>query len=238
MKCVSTTSATEAIEIVTKMRERNDSIALMIFGWKMPKMKGTQLATQMRKVVGKDIPIVLQTVYEFDEEDDTIRAAGINKVLVEPIFKSDLLDLFREMVEGGSDSTMMFPDFSGKRVLLVEDHIVNAGIISEYLKYTGLEVDIVYDGTEAIDKLQVTPDEYYDLIFMDIRMPKMNGYEATKQIRAMKSKYTQNIPIIALSANAFIEDRKKSNEVGMNGHLAKPVKYEDLYNELKKWFSK
>jgi len=237
MKCVTTTSATEALEVVKRMRVRDDKIALMIFGWKMPKMKGTELASKMREIVGNDIPIVLQTVYEFDEEDDTIRAAGINKVLVEPIFRSDLLELFDEMVNGGNDSTMKFPDFSGKRVLLVEDHIVNAGIISEYLRYTGLEVDIVYDGTEAVDKMQETPDDYYDLIFMDIRMPKMNGYDATREIRAMKSEYTQNLPIIALSANAFIEDRKKSKEVGMNGHLAKPVKYEELYNELKKWFS-
>ena len=237
MKCVTTTSATEALEVVKRMRVRDDKIALMIFGWKMPKMKGTELASKMREIVGNDVPIVLQTVYEFDEEDDTIRAAGINKVLVEPIFRSDLLELFDEMVNGGNDSTMKFPDFSGKRVLLVEDHIVNAGIISEYLRYTGLEVDIVYDGTEAVDKMQETPDDYYDLIFMDIRMPKMNGYDATREIRAMKSEYTHNLPIIALSANAFIEDRKKSKEVGMNGHLAKPVKYEELYNELKKWFS-
>ena len=237
MKCVTTTSATEALEVVKRMRVRDDKIALMIFGWKMPKMKGTELASKMREIVGNDVPIVLQTVYEFDEEDDTIRAAGINKVLVEPIFRSDLLELFDEMVNGGNDSTMKFPDFSGKRVLLVEDHIVNAGIISEYLRYTGIEVDIVYDGTEAVDKMQETPDDYYDLIFMDIRMPKMNGYDATREIRAMKSEYTHNLPIIALSANAFIEDRKKSKEVGMNGHLAKPVKYEELYNELKKWFS-
>ena len=190
----------------------------------------------MRGIVGNDVPIILQTVHDFNENDDEIRTSGINKILVEPIFRSDLMEVFYEMLNGGNDSKMTFPDFSGKRVLLVEDHKVNAEIISEYLSYTGIEVDVVYDGTEAVKRMEETPDGYYDLIFMDIRMPKMNGYDATREIRAMRSDYTRNIPIIALSANAFIEDKKNSQKVGMNGHIAKPVKYEELYAELKKWF--
>ncbi len=236
LKCISTTSGADAIDVVKKMHEASQPIALMIFGWKMPKISGTELAVQMRAVVGNDIPIILQTAYEFNENDDGLRTAGINKILVEPIFRSDLMEVFYEMVNGGNDSKMAFPDFGGKRVLLVDDHKVNAEIIAEYLNYTGIEVDIVYDGTEAVDKIQMTPDGYYDLIFMDIRMPKLNGYEATRQIRAMRSDYTLNIPIIALSANAFIEDKKNSKAAGMNGHLAKPVKYEEVYAELKKWF--
>lgn len=236
MKCISTTSGADAIDVVEKMHESSQPVALMIFGWKMPKMSGPELAVRMRAIVGNDIPIILQTVYEFNEDDDELRTAGINKILVEPIFRSDLMEVFYEMVNGGNDSKMTFPDFGGRRVLLVDDHKVNAEIIAEYLNYTGIDVDIVYDGSEAVDKIQMTPDGYYDLIFMDIRMPKMNGYEATRQIRAMKSDYTLNIPIIALSANAFIEDKKNSKAAGMNGHLAKPVKYEEIYTELKKWF--
>ncbi|MCI8306549.1 MAG: response regulator [Lachnospiraceae bacterium] len=236
LKCISTTSGADAIDVVKKMHEASQPIALMIFGWKMPKMSGPELAVQMRAVVGNDIPIILQTAYEFNENDDELRTAGINKILVEPIFRSDLMEVFYEMVNGGNDSKMAFPDFGGRRVLLVDDHKVNAEIIAEYLNYTGIEVDIAYDGSEAVDKIQMTPDGYYDLIFMDIRMPKLNGYEATRQIRAMRSDYTLNIPIIALSANAFIEDKKNSKAAGMNGHLAKPVKYEEIYAELKKWF--
>lgn len=236
MKCISTTSGADAIDVVKRLHGKSQPIALMIFGWKMPKISGAQLATKMRAIVGNDIPIIMQTVYEFNEEDDELRAAGINKILVEPIFRSDLMEVFYEMVHGGSDSKMAFPDFSGRRVLLVDDHRVNAEIVAEYLNYTGIEVDTVYDGSEAVEKIQVTPDGYYDLIFMDIRMPRLNGYEATRQIRAMRSDYTLNIPIIALSANAFIEDKKNSKEAGMNGHLAKPVKYEEIYAELKKWF--
>ena len=236
LKCISTTSCSDALDVVKKMKEMSQSVALMIFGWKMPKMSGTELASKMRGIVGNDVPIILQTVHDFNENDDEIRTSGINKILVEPIFRSDLMEVFYEMLNGGNDSKMTFPDFSGKRVLLVEDHKVNAEIISEYLSYTGIEVDVVYDGTEAVKRMEETPDGYYDLIFMDIRMPKMNGYDATREIRAMRSDYTRNIPIIALSANAFIEDKKNSQKVGMNGHIAKPVKYEELYAELKKWF--
>ena len=190
----------------------------------------------MRSIVGNEVPIILQSVYEFGEHDKDIRTAGINSVLTEPVFKSDLLAILDEMTFGGIDSKMTFPDFTGRRILLVEDHRVNAEIVAEYLKYTGIDVDIVYDGSEAVEKIQTTPDEFYDLILMDIRMPRLNGYDATRKIRAMRSEYTREIPIIALSANAFVEDRKMSKEVGMNGHLAKPVKYDEVYAELKKWF--
>lgn len=235
MRSFATTSGMDAIEKVKELRKNDQDIALMIFGWKMPKMNGLELAFNMREIVGNEIPILLQTAYEFNESENDMRTSGINKVLAEPIFRTDMLEIFYELVNGGSDSDMSFPDFRGKRVLLVEDHKVNAEIIAEYLRYTGIQVETVYDGMQAVERMQTIPDGYYNLILMDIRMPKLDGYEATKQIRAMKSDYTKYIPIIALSANAFAEDRKKSNEVGMNGHLAKPVKCEEIYAELKKW---
>lgn len=239
MRTISTTSARDAIDDVKKLMDSGQSeIALMIFGWRMPKMNGIELSMHMREIVGNEVPIIMQTVYEFNENEKEMRKAGINNVLVEPIFRSDLLEVFYEMVNGGNDSKMAFPDFSGRRILLVDDHRVNAEIVAEYLQYTGITVDTVYDGYEAVEQMEKTPDGFYDLILMDIRMPKMDGYEATRKIRSMKSDYTKKIPIIALSANAFAEDRKMSGEVGMNGHLAKPVKYEEIYAELKKWLLK
>ena len=239
MRTISTTSARDAIDDVKKLMDSGQSeIALMIFGWRMPKMNGIELSMHMREIVGNEVPIIMQTVYEFNENEKEMRKAGINNVLVEPIFRSDLLEVFYEMVNGGNDSKMAFPDFSGRRILLVDDHRVNAEIVAEYLQYTGITVDTVYDGYEAVEQMEKTPDGFYDLILMDIRMPKMDGYEATRKIRSMKSDYTKKIPIIALSANAFAEDRKMSREVGMNGHLAKPVKYEEIYAELKKWLLK
>ena len=178
----------------------------------------------------------MQTTHATDVAGTEIRTAGVNEVYVEPIFRTDFIGIINEISAGGSESRLQIPDFSGRRILLVEDHKVNAEIVTEYLNYTGIEVEVVNDGTEAVDRMSKVGDGYYDLILMDIRMPKMNGYDATRKIRAMRSSYTSNVPIIALSANAFVEDRRMSEEVGMNGHLAKPVKYDEIYNELKKWF--
>lgn len=236
MKCFVTTDPQNAIIKVTEMHESSEQIALMIFGWRMPGIDGIELTNVMRDIIGNDVPIVLQTAYEFDDSDNDMRKVGINHVLIEPIFRSDIFDMFDEMINGGITSKMTFPDFTGKRVLLVEDHKVNAEIVKEYLEYTGIKVDVVFDGTDAVERMKNTETGYYNLILMDIRMPKMNGYDATRAIRKMPGEYTDNIPIIALSANAFVEDRKMSKEVGMNGHLAKPVKYDEVYGELKKWF--
>lgn len=236
MHCIATTSASEALDNVKEALEGKEEIVLMIFGLAMAKMDGLTLSREMRKIVGNDIPIVLQTAKEVSNSENEIRTAGINTILVEPIFKKDLIELFRDIASGGTDRKMQFPDFSGKRILLVEDHRINAEIVSEYLEYTGIAVEVVYDGTEAVERMSNVEDGYYDLILMDIRMPKMNGYDATRQIRAMRSNYTSTVPIIALSANAFVEDRRMSREVGMNGHLAKPVKYDEIYEELSKWF--
>lgn len=236
MRCVATTSSYEAINKVKELTADGEDIAFMIIGWMMPRMNGLELAGEMRKVVGNDIPILVQTSYPTSEVEKEMRAAGINEVFIEPIFRNDFLGIINDISTGGSEGRMQIPDFSGRRILLVEDHKVNAEIVTEYLTYTGIEVEVVYDGTEAVDRMKKVPDGYYDLILMDIRMPKMNGYDATRTIRAMRSSYTSSVPIIALSANAFIEDRKMSEEVGMNGHLAKPVKYDEIYDELKKWF--
>lgn len=236
MQCYATTNAKDAIDKVTEMYNSSEKIAMMIFGWRMPGIDGIELTSIIREIVGNDIPIVIQTAYEFDNSDNDMRKVGINHVMIEPIFRSDILDMFEEMLNGGISSKMAFPDFTGKRILLVEDHKVNAEIVKEYLEYTGIIVDVVFDGTEAVERIKNTKDGYYNLILMDIRMPKMNGYDATRAIRGMSREYTKKIPIIALSANAFIEDKKMSKEVGMNGHLAKPVKYDEVYAELKKWF--
>lgn len=236
MRCIATTSSYEAINKVKELTADGEDIAFMIIGWMMPRMNGVELAGEMRKVVGNDIPILVQTSYPTNEVEKEMRSAGINEVFVEPIFRNDFLGIMNDISTGGSESRMQIPDFSGRRILLVEDHKVNAEIVTEYLTYTGIEVEVVYDGTEAVDRMNKVSDGYYDLILMDIRMPKMNGYDATRKIRAMRSSYTSSVPIIALSANAFIEDRKMSEEVGMNGHLAKPVKYDEIYDELKKWF--
>jgi CheY-like chemotaxis protein len=124
---------------------------------------------------------------------------------------------------------------TGKRVLLVEDNELNAEIASEILAMTGLEVECVENGVEAVDRIASVGDGYYDLVFMDIQMPRMNGYEATRAIRAMDRKYTKMLPIIAMTANAFVEDVHEAEGAGMNAHISKPLDLDNLAKVLQKW---
>ena len=126
------------------------------------------------------------------------------------------------------------PDFTGKRVLLAEDNEMNQMIAAAILTNVGLEVEIAGDGTEAVEKMKSEPAGYYDIILMDIQMPKMDGYEATRQIRAMDDRKKADIPIVAVTANAFEEDRRISMEAGMNGHLAKPYEIPAIMATLEK----
>ena len=123
-------------------------------------------------------------------------------------------------------------DLKGKKVLVVEDNEVNAEIMGELLKITGMEVEYARDGLIAVEKLEEAEDGYFDLIFMDVEMPRMNGYEATKNIRSMSREYAKNVPIIAVTGNAFSEDIKRALEAGMNAHITKPVEYNKLYEVL------
>ena len=123
----------------------------------------------------------------------------------------------------------------GRRALLVEDNELNAEIAEEILEMTGLEVEHAYDGTEALDMMTASEDGYYDIIFMDIQMPKMNGYDAARAIRAMKRNYCKQIPIVAMTANAFAEDVQAAKTVGMNEHIAKPIDMKNLVKVLNRW---
>lgn len=125
---------------------------------------------------------------------------------------------------------------TGHRALLVEDNELNAEIAAEILKMTGLEVERTVDGTEAVDKMLRCADGYYDIIFMDIQMPKMNGYDATRAIRSANRNYCKQVPIVAMTANAFAEDVQAAKTVGMNGHIAKPLDWNELAKTLNKWF--
>lgn len=238
MKAVCYNDVFSAMAGIEKLYSDNKRASLMIFGWKMPGMSGAQLAVKVRRIAGKDVPIIIQTSYEHEETDFDIHLAAVNKVMVEPIFCSEFLGVLKDMDTESESGRKAFPDFSRNRILLVDDHRANVKMMEEYLTYTGAQVDTVYDGTDALDMFLEKGEGYYDIILMDVRMPRMDGYEAARRIRGMNSDYAKNIPIIALSANAFFEDRKKSKEAGMNSHLAKPVKYYEVYDELEKWLKR
>ena len=159
-----------------------------------------------------------------------------------PLFRSKLTIAMRELLKGEHVETMQNPldliqkiDYSEKCVLIVEDNEINREIAKEFLEMTGMKVEEAVDGKEAVNKFIASPPRYYDLIFMDVQMPIMNGYEATSAIRSLNRRDAKRIPIIAMTANAFVEDVQAAVSAGMNEHMAKPLDIEQLQDILKRW---
>jgi CheY-like chemotaxis protein len=228
-------------EVVRHHEEKRDYFACII-DWKMPDMDGIATTRAIRKAVGDDVPIIIISAYDWSDIEIEARAAGANAFISKPLFRSRLASTFSGLL--GEEETagpeapledLDHMDFSAYRVLLVEDNEMNAEIATEILQMTGLKVERAADGTEAVKLVSECEDGYYDLIFMDIQMPKMNGYDATRVIRSMNRGYCGRVPIIAMTANAFAEDVQAAKTVGMNEHIAKPLDLRILVNTLEKW---
>ena len=235
MKCMTYKDVNEAFEAVKLICDSGESIALMIFGWKMEGMSGTELAYKMRDVAGNEVPIIIQTSNDYSYIHNDSHIAAVNKFMTEPIFKSDLIRFMKDISSKYEEKGIQFPDFSGKRILLADDRKKNIQALMEWLNYTGAKVDVEYDAEIAVSRFAKKGDWYYDVILMDVRMPGMSGYEATKAIRNIGTDYAQNIPIIAMLANSFMGDVKKTEEAGMTSYLVKPLKYNEVYGELNKY---
>ncbi|MDD6192503.1 MAG: response regulator [Lachnospiraceae bacterium] len=210
----------------------------------MPDMDGVATISAIRKAVGDDVPIIIISAYDWSDIEQEARAAGANAFISKPLFRTRLQRTFCALLGEGEHEEMDVPwdelealDFTGCRVLLVEDNVMNAEIGKEILSMTGLTVDCVEDGTKAVDRMKECPDGYYDIVFMDIQMPKMNGYDATRAIRTMDRPYCKEVPIIAMTANAFAEDVMAAKTVGMNEHIAKPLDMEVLAKTLCRWLN-
>jgi len=194
----------------------------------MPDLNGIEAVRRIRKTIGGDTPMIILTAYDWADIEEEAKEAGVTAFCAKPLFMSELRSVLsrpfmasRE-TRAEKDETPELPDFSGKRVLLAEDNEMNQMIAEAILTEAGLSVEIAGDGSEAVDKMREAPAGTYDIILMDIQMPTMNGYEAAKRIRALEDPRKAGIPIVAVTANAFEEDRKIALEAGMNGHLAKP----------------
>ncbi len=233
----------EAVERVTERhREENDYFAV-ILDWKMPDMDGIATARAIRAAVGNDIPLIIISAYDWSDIEAEAREAGVNGFIAKPIFKSRVLHLFKELTGKEKTGTQMAEDislyegedFRGKRALLVEDNELNAEIASEVLGMTGLVIEHAWNGREALELISDAADNYYDVVLMDIQMPVMDGYEAARAIRASHRTYLQEIPIIAMSANAFAEDVQMAKASGMNEHIAKPLDFNQLLATLNRW---
>lgn len=228
----------ELIELTDE--ERNDYFAV-ILDWKMPEMDGIETARQIRKRIGKEITIIVLTSYEFSEIEEEAKAAGVDAFIAKPLFRSRLTATLRQFTSGRKENTarnylekLSEADYTGKRILLVEDNELNREIGVEILQMTGAEVETAENGKIAVEKVEASPKGSYDLIFMDIQMPVMNGYEATAAIRSLPGEKGK-LPIVAMTANAFAEDVQLAKNTGMNGHIAKPLDMNKLNDVLENW---
>ncbi len=238
-------SGEEAVQRIAARCNSKDSFFAVILDWKMPDMDGIETTRAIRRQVGEDVPIIIISAYDWSDIELKARAAGANAFISKPLFKSRMVRVFMELMgreEANEAKTAKAGlsqfdgmDFSAKRALLVEDNELNAEIAKEVLGMTGMEVDLACDGKEALDCMTEAEDGYYDIVFMDIQMPVMNGYEATRAIRALNRGYTKRVPIIAMTANAFAEDVQAAKNSGMNEHIAKPIDFERLQEVLMRW---
>lgn len=242
MRAQSVSSGEEAVERVIQQHARNQDFFACIIDWKMPEMDGIATTRAIRKAVGRDVPIIIISAYDWSDIEQEARAAGANAFISKPLFRSRLAKTFSSLLGQEEQKEPIPPvvlledlNLTGRKVLLVEDNELNAEIATEVLQMTGLAVELARDGMEAVDMMAEVQDGYFDLIFMDIQMPKMNGYDATRAIRAMDRHYCKQVPIIAMTANAFAEDVQAAKTVGMNEHIAKPLDMTVLTNTLKKW---
>lgn len=236
-------TGTEAVEKVIAQHKTGQDYFAVILDWKMPGMDGIQVTQEIRRQIGNKMPIVIVSAYDWSDIELDARSAGANAFISKPLFKSRFVFLFREILnEGreeenvGADSLELTKqDFQGKRILLVEDNDLNTEIATEILNMAGLEVEHAENGKRAVEMFQESDINYYNLIFMDIQMPVMNGYESAKAIRALAREDAATVPIVAMTANAFVEDIEHAIQSGMNEHIAKPLDFDHLNVVLTRW---
>lgn len=244
MKCEYALSGNEAIDKVKKAHDMADDYFVVILDLMMPDMDGIETASHIRETVGRDVPIIILSAYDCPEFEKIAQKAGIDGFISKPLMKSKLFYLMKSIVTK-QDKTEVditkplypFGNFTGKRILLVEDNELNREIASELLKETGAWIETAENGLVAVNMIQASAPGYYDLVFMDIQMPIMDGYDSTRQIRALTRPDAVTLPIIAMSANAFAEDMEKSKEAGMNGHLPKPIDFKKVREVLEKYLN-
>lgn len=230
------TSGKEAVTRVKSLWGANKRFDFILVDWKMPDMDGIETSRQIRRIVGPDVTIIIITAYDWASIEQEAIAAGVNMCINKPMFKSTLISAFTKASGKAerlrSENVKQDFDFTGKRILLAEDHPLNAEIAMKLLGRKNCLVEHVENGLKALEKFTTTPVGYYDAILMDVRMPIMDGLQATTNIRNWNKADAKIIPIIAMTANAFDEDVDKSKSAGMDAHLAKPIDPQLLFRVL------
>ena len=234
----------EAVLRARQSMELNDPFHAYIIDWRLPDMNGIEVTRQIRSL-GDDTPIIILTAYDWSDIEVEARAAGVTAFCSKPMFMSDLRDSLLSALgqqNPGSDSVLPAAphadDFKDKHLLLVEDNELNREIAMEILSEYGFRIDTAENGAAAVEKIAASRIGEYDLILMDIQMPIMDGYEATRAIRALEEPALAGIPILAMTANAFDEDREAALESGMNDFLSKPIQIDELVQMLQNVFKR
>ncbi len=228
-----------AIEMVKKRHLEDNDYEIVLLDWKMPDMDGLQTMREIRRQVGDNIPILIISAYDWSDIEEEALEAGANGFISKPLFKSNLfLGLSSFMIKEDTEESQKNENkqrFTGKRILLAEDNDLNWEIAEDILSEAGFELERAENGQICVEKFQQSDICYFDVILMDIRMPVMSGYDAAKTIRAMKERADVNLPIIAMTADAFSEDIQHSLECGMNEHISKPIDVDRLIQILRKY---
>ena len=239
MRAEWTLSGREAVLRARQSIEMSDVYHAYIIDWRLPDMNGIEVTRQIRSL-HDDTPIIILTAYDWSDIEMEAKVAGVTAFCAKPMFMSDLREtLMSALGQKSADAVQgLLPeknaDFKGKHILLVEDNELNREIAQEILREYGFRVDTAENGAVAVEKVRTAAPGSYDLVLMDVQMPVMDGYTATRQIRALEDPALAGIPILAMTANAFDEDRRNAMESGMNGFLSKPIVIGDLVQELHK----
>ena len=226
-----------ALEMIKLKSARREAYDILLIDLKMPVQNGIEVTRQIRKVIGDESAVIILTAHHWDDVIEEALEAGVDKFMAKPLFASSILTEFTQAIEQKKASLDESEpaDLTGRHILLAEDMFINAEIMKEILSMRDMEVDHGENGKLTLELFEKSPLNYYDAVLMDIRMPVMDGLQATEAIRALNRPDAKTVPIIAITANAFDEDVQRSLQAGMNAHLSKPVDPEKLYKTLEEF---
>ena len=233
-----TLSGKEAVLRTKQASMRKDGYLVYIIDWLLPDMNGIEVTRRVRQVMGDNVPVIVLTAYDWSEIEEEAKEAGVTAFCSKPLFMSELRKCLRTVIgaeeqveeekEGGA------VQFKAGRILLAEDNELNQEIAVEILGGAGFTTEVAENGKIALEMLQRSDPGYYQLVLMDVQMPVMSGYEAVREIRQLENQRLADIPVIAMTANAFEEDKQEALRNGMDGHIAKPINIELLFTTLNK----
>ncbi len=237
-----TLSGKEAVLRTKQASMRKDGYLVYIIDWLLPDMNGIEVTRRVRQMMGDDVPVIVLTAYDWSDIEEEAKEAGVTAFCSKPLFMSELRDCLRTVigleeadeVEQASGTVQ----FTAGRILLAEDNALNQEIAVEILDSAGFKTEVAENGKIAVEMLEKSSPGYYQLVLMDVQMPVMNGYEAVREIRQLENQKLASVPVIAMTANAFEEDKQEALRNGMDGHIAKPINIEILFNTLNKVLSR